>query len=176
MARACGALASGSQSSSPAILCHSWCPEGSTPAWPITGRTSRRNTQPGDVSHRGRPQERVSRQARSTLSAKASEMGSDQEPEEDRRCAGTCRGSSAPVRSTERLRWIDGKRNPDPSTREAPGLLRVADEALGREARQFVGSDRDSAGQSLSWPLGMRPGTERQTDLDRRSPREARGF
>lgn len=91
----------------------------------------------------------MSRQAWSTLSAKTSEMESDQESEEEGRGAGTCSSSSAPMRSTERLRCVDG------SALRLPGVLRWGDEALGRETLQLVGSDRDSDGLSLRWPLAI---------------------
>ena len=71
-------------------------------------------------------------------------MESDQKLEEDARCAGTCRGCFVPIKSTETLRWIGG------SALRWSGLLRWADEALGREALQFVGSDCDSAGLPFS--------------------------
>jgi hypothetical protein len=71
-------------------------------------------------------------------------MESDKKLEEDARCAGTCRGCFVPIKSTETLRWIGG------SALRWSGLLRWADEALGREALQFVGSDCDSAGLPFS--------------------------
>eukprot|EP00964_Phaeocystis_antarctica_P094135 scaffold60894_cov45-Phaeocystis_antarctica.AAC.1 len=95
-------------------------------------------------------------------------MESDQEPEEEGRGAGTCSSSSAPMRPTERLRWVDG------SALRLPGVLRWGDEALGRETLQLVGSDRDSEGLSLlRWPLAIAHESDRQYDLLRR---EVAGF